>query len=393
MIGLFIVPKKNLLRSLKKAFQQPGYAFDAFAMRFRSYLSYLFGRGYSAPPETISLFLTKRCNLRCHMCGQWGEQGSFKSLDNETVKEELDLKEIASLLDDLKTFKPNITLFGGEPMLYKNWIEVVEYAKGLGLRCNMVTNGILLKRYFEDIVRVGLDEIIFSLDGPEDVHDRMRGMKGAFRRAMEGFKILQDLKEKRGVNKPIITINCTIYECNFNYLEEVVNIAEDMGADAITFHHLLFLNKKHCDAHKAFFEPKFGNSCQDWYGFSRDDLPAIDTDKLVGVMKRIMNRKSDVNISFYPNFTDEEIKRYYTEWDFESDSYQNRCLSLWMAGYIFPDGSVRPYHSMEFVAGNIKERSFKEIWNNDKYREYRRTVREIKKFPVCAKGCTELYRY
>jgi len=59
------------------------------------------------------------------MCGQWGDKGTFKSLESDVVKGELSIEEIKALLEDLKTFKPNITLFGGEPMLYRNWVEVV----------------------------------------------------------------------------------------------------------------------------------------------------------------------------------------------------------------------------------------------------------------------------
>ncbi|MFQ5900213.1 MAG: radical SAM protein [Thermodesulfobacteriota bacterium] len=393
MIGLFIIPRKNLLRSFKKAIQQPHYACKVFIKRFSSYITYLFGKGYSAPPETISLFLTHRCNLRCPMCGQWGEKGSFKLLDDKEIKEELSFDEIKSLLGDLNGLKPNITLFGGEPMLYKNWIGVVESVKRLGMRCNIVTNGVFLKKYVEDIIRVGLDEIIFSLDGPEEIHDRMRGVKGTFKKAMDGFKSLRDIKKQRGINKPIITINCSIYEFNYNYLEKVVHVGEEMGADAITFHHLLFLSKDICDKHNEFFESEFGNRCKDWYGFVKDKLPAIDVDRLLEEMIRIKNRKSSINISFYPNFSNDEIRKYYTDWEFESTSYSNRCLSLWMTAYIFPDGSVRPYHSMEFVPGNIKDRRFTEIWNCEKFRKYRRTVKRTKRFPVCAKGCTELYRY
>lgn len=388
-----MIPRRNLIRNIKKALAQPDYALSAFYKRFRSFLTYYLYNGYSAPPETISLFLTRRCNLRCPMCGQWGEEGSFKLLSGEVVKEELTLREIGSLLDDLKAFRPNITLFGGEPMLYPHWIEVIDYAKRLGMRCNIVSNGLLLERYLDDVIRVGLDEIVFSLDGPEEVHDKMRGLKGAFKKAIEGFKGLKERKKGDGLKRPLVTINCTIYEFNYNSLEGVVDVAEDIGACAITFHHLLFLSRDVCDRHNSIFEPRFGNRCQDWYGFARDRLPDIDVNRLLQVMGRIRERQTDVKLSFYPNFTKDEIRRYYSGWEFESTSYPNRCLSVWMTAYIFPDGSVRPYHSMEFIPGNIKEARFTDIWNNKRYMEYRRVVKEIKRFPVCSKGCTELYRY
>ncbi len=393
MIGLFIIPRRNLLRSIGKALHQPDYAIKAFSKRFMSYMTYLLGMGYSAPPETISLFLTRRCNLRCPMCGQWGEKGSFKDLGEDVIKDELDAEEIRLLIDDINGFKPNITLFGGEPMLYPSWMDVVGYVKSHGMRCNMVTNGVLLDQYIDRIIKVGLDEIVFSLDGPEEVHDRMRGRKGTFKRAIKGFKGLQALKKERSLKKPIVSINSTIFEYNYDSIDEVRDVAEDIGADSITFHHLLFLSKEMCDRHNAIFEPRFGNRCMDWYGFVRDELPDIDVDELISKKRWVEEKKGGVKVFFYPNFTDDEIRRYYTDWEFLSDSYPNRCMSLWMAAYIFPDGSVRPYHSMEFIPGNIRETRFNEIWNNRRYREYRRTIRKIKRFPVCPKGCTEFYRY
>ena len=388
-----VLPRRNLPRAFKKALLQPGYASRVFLKRFRSFLTYLFGNGYSAPPETVSLFLTYRCNLRCPMCGQWGEGGSFRSFDRATLAQELTIDEIRDLMEGLSSFSPNITLFGGEPMLYPGWIEVIKMVKDHGMRCNIVTNGVLLRRYIDEVIDSRLDELVFSLDGPEEVHDAMRGLKGTFRKAVEGLERLREVKSKKGLKRPIVSISCTIYEINYNRLIDLVDVAESVGAESLTFHHLLFLSREACDEHNRIFEPRFGNRCNDWYGFARDRLPEIDVDRLLEEIRRIKERSSPVKVSFYPNFIDEEIRRYYTGWDFIPTTYPNRCKGLWMTAYIFPDGSVRPYHSMEFIAGNIRQARFTKIWNNERYREYRRFVKKIKRFPVCSKGCTEFYRY
>ncbi|MCK4715995.1 MAG: SPASM domain-containing protein, partial [Candidatus Marinimicrobia bacterium] len=104
-------------------------------------------------------------------------------------------------------------------------------------------------------------------------------------------------------------------------------------------------------------------------------------------------KKSVIDISFFPNFNSNEIRRWYSEFEFESSSYKNRCLSLWMTAYILPDGSVRPYHSMNFTTGNILELPFTEIWNNDLYQDYRNYIKQHKRFSICSKGCTEFFRY
>ena len=106
-----MIPRRNLRTAVTKAIRQPRYAARAFWQRARSFLNYRFRDGFSSYPETISLFLTYRCNLRCTMCGQWGIEGSSRKLAPEALKGEL-------AIDDVKFYRPNITLFGGEPLLY-----------------------------------------------------------------------------------------------------------------------------------------------------------------------------------------------------------------------------------------------------------------------------------
>ena len=388
-----MLARKNLLRNFRKALTQPGYAWRTGFKRLRSFSTYHLRNGYSAPPETLSLFLTFKCNLTCSMCGQWGDQGAFKAFGHDTLRQQLSKEEIQRLVDDIADFRPNITLFGGEPMLYKGWTDVVAYIKSRGMRCNMVTNGTLMSVYAERIVESGMDEIILSLDGTEEVHDETRGQEGTFRSLVQGVGDVARIRAKRGLKHPQLNINCTLFETNYRNLDEIVDIAEEMGADNINFHHLLFINQQAYDQHNAIFKENLGQITPDWAGFVWKELPEIDPDLLLDSIRKIESRKSRINVSVYPNYTPEEIRDYYTGFEFESTSYKNRCLSLWMTAYIMPDGAVRPYHTMNFSPGNIRKDAFTEIWNNRVYRNYRRLVKRRKRFPVCAKGCTELYRY
>ena len=385
-------PKRNLPRNIKKALQQPSYAIHVFLKRFRSYITYLFGKGYSAPPETLSLFLTYRCNLRCKMCGQWGMVGSSRDYPPETLKAQLSLEEIEGLLSEVKAFKPNITLYGGEPLLYKQWPEVVRRVKERGMRCNIITNGVLLYDHAEKMVELGVDEIIFSLDGPEDVHDEIRGTPGTYEKAMKGFKEILGLKRQKGLKKPLVNISTAIFETNYERLDEVIRSAEGMGASSITFHHLIFIGRETYDRHDRIFQNHFSCSSHDWTGFIREKPPNINPDRLIQVLKRIKSKETDIDVSVYPNLTDDEIQKYYKTFDFLPDSYRRRCLSPWMVAYIFPDGSVRPCQSLNFIIGNIKEASFKEIWNGKEILKFRGVLKEEGYFPVCP-HCTEFYRF
>ena len=86
--------------------------------------------------------------------------------------------------------------------------------------------------------------------------------------------------------------------------------------------------------------------------------------------------------------------QYYYEWYAAGkiSSYKHRCISPWMVAYIFPDGSVRPCQSLNYVAGNVKEDTFKNICNNQKCLRFRRVTKENRLYLVCYR-CTELYRF
>lgn len=389
-----MIPRKNLLRTLKKSASQPLYAAQNLLHRTRSALSYhLDKHGRSYWPETISLFLTYRCNLRCRMCGQWGEHGAFNEYSNDILKQQLTIAEIQAVIDDVRHFKPNITLFGGEPFLHPDWFEIIRAVKQAGLRCNIVTNGTFIRKYAEQIIESRLDEIIFSLDGPAEIHDAIRRVPGTYKLSMEGFHRLNQLKQKYSRKQPLININTTLWEENHRHIQEIITIAESINAAGLTFHHLLFLSNQTVNRFLDTFDQRFHQRPTDWIGFARDQLPEIDVGFLIEELNAAKARHSKTAISVFPNFTDAEIRQWYSQFEFEAGSYRNRCMSLWMTAYIFPDGTVRPYHSMNFVTGNIRENRFSEIWNNETYCDYRRYIRAHKKFPVCSKGCTEFFRY
>ena len=383
---------KNIKRIMAKASQQPGYAMHAARMRILSTLSHRFLNGRSALPETISLLLTYRCNLHCQMCGQWGEHGSLKSLPSAVTKRYLELSLIERLIEEVRSFHPTITLFGGEPLLHPQWEEIVKLIKGAGLRCNMISNGILLKRRAEEAVRLGLDEIIFSLDGPAAVHDRIRGGKGVFRRALEGFQHLERVKKKYGKKRPTVNVNTVIWEENQDMLQEIIKQAGRFGAQTITFHHLIFTDQKAFDETERVTQAALAFNSPDWAGFILDELPRIDPEVIIE-QKHMMERgKTAVSAFFYPNFTDEEIRAYYGSFSFLPSSYKQRCLSPWMVAYALPDGSVKPCLSLGYAMGDLHEASFKEIWNGKRAVEFRRFMKERGYFPVCPR-CTEFSRF
>jgi MoaA/NifB/PqqE/SkfB family radical SAM enzyme len=383
-----MISVRNLRRNLRKAREFPLYAARVLYQRARSTASFYLGRGRSAPPETVSILLTFQCNLRCTMCGQWGEGGAALGYTDEVRRRSLSLDDVRTIVEEVRSFSPAITLFGGEPLMYKDIIGAVRIIKDAGLRVNMITNGTLLSRYAADLVRLGLDEIIFSLDGPPEIHDRVRNREGVFRDAARGFRLLAEAKSELGSRRPVVNVNSTIFDFNYERMSDTLDTARSLGAEEVTFHHLIFISRPMYDAHRELMISLFEMPSCDWEGFVVDRLPGIDVDTLLTGLDEVRGRGASV----YPNLTDAEVRDYYGAFEFSPASYRPACMSPWMTAYIFPDATIRPCLSNGVVMGNIRKQRFSEIWNGRRYIDYRREVKKRGRFPACAR-CTELYRF
>ncbi len=384
-----MLPFRNLKRFIAKSLRQPAYALRVALKRAYAYYHYSRGTGQSSPPEAVTFFLTRLCNLHCKMCGQWGDYGITKQEDAENLKLFLSKEEVDVVLNDIVDFKPNVTLFGGEPFLHPNFLEIVRSVKKKGLHCLVITNGTLLKRFAQEIVEAGLDELNISIDGGSALHDEIRGIPGIFEQIMSGIDEVNAFKTQMSKSKPLINIQCTISRFNHERLHELVFVAERARANALTFHNLIFLKKDLLDEQKA-FDQELGCSSRDWEGFIFES--GVDPKKLFQAMQEIMKAKHDFSVDFYPNFSEKGVEEYYKNPDYLPSEYAPRCVSPWICAYIFPDGSVRPCLNCSYSFGNVKKTEFMNVWNSFEALRYRKTLKKEGIFPVCRR-CTELYRY
>ncbi len=304
---------RNLKRFFAKFRKQPFYALNVGFKRLRAGFYYHFANGLSSCPEAITLFLTHKCNLRCKMCGQWGEAGVTKRQSTQYIQQELPFDELRSIIDNVSLFKPNITLFVGEPLLYPKFLELVRYIKDKGMHCLTITNGFLLESFAEALVDSGLDEINVSLDGGALLHDEIRGMPGLFERIMSGLKRVNYFKEQKSKKRPLINLQCTINKHNYKSLEQMLEVANEARADSLTFHNLIFMGKEVLEKQKE-FDDFLGCSSRDWEGFIFD--PKIDVDLLEKKNREILAKKHNFSVDFYPNFSYSALSEYYYNLDF-----------------------------------------------------------------------------
>ncbi|MCD4777779.1 MAG: 12,18-didecarboxysiroheme deacetylase [Desulfobacterales bacterium] len=174
--------------------------------------------------------ITRRCNLKCIHCYAHAKDQVF---DNELTTE-----EGKNLIDDLSQYKvPVLLLSGGEPTIRKDLPELAAYAIEKGMRAVISTNGTLITQQMARVLKdIGLSYVGISLDGMEKIHDRFRGVKGAFRSALEGIKNCQDAGIKVG-------LRFTINKFNVAEIENIFNLLEDMDIPRACFYHLVYAGR------------------------------------------------------------------------------------------------------------------------------------------------------
>lgn len=139
-------------------------------------------------PFSVVFALTYKCQCSCVHCSVG---------DYAKENDELSTEEIKSVLDFIDLWGPvKVTFFGGEPLLRKDIVQLVNYVSRKGIRTSIDTNGLLLD---EDMVvalkNVGLGNINVSIDSADGrVHDLLRQREGCFQSAIEGLKLCVEYK-------------------------------------------------------------------------------------------------------------------------------------------------------------------------------------------------------
>ena len=200
-------------------------------------------------PTFVDIELTNRCNLRCRMCWFHGTHG----IGDRYSTSEMMTGEIFSLINQLAVYRPSIYIGGGEPLIRDDFVPIAECIKNFRLPMAFTTNGTLLHtEIIESIVALGIENLNLSIDGPDDIHDTLRG-PGVFRRVIDNLNELLSMRRATGVKKPIITINVTINPLVVGRLQETIESIQDETrnqVDAFRIHHLWFITPTELKIHQ-----------------------------------------------------------------------------------------------------------------------------------------------
>lgn len=276
-------------------------------------------------PRLISWNMTLRCDLRCPHCYiDAGERG----------KGELNTTEGKMLIDQISEIsKPTLILSGGEPLLRDDLFEIARYATDRGLGVAMGTNGTLITDSVAEKLRSsGVKAVAVSLDScMAEKHDEFRGVKGAWKRALEGIDACMR-------NDISVQVNTTVTQQNYDEIDDIMALAEKHGATAF---HLFFL-------------------VPTGRGKEMEDISAeMYEHMLTDILGKIANAKYKLDIRpvCAPQFM-----RIASQKGLDLTKWSRGCIAGLSYCRIYPTGEVTPCPYLPITLGNILETHFKNIW-------------------------------
>lgn len=296
------------------------------------------------------------------------------------LKKELGLSDWKRLVDEAASHQASsILLRGGEPFLFPGIIELLEYINGKGIFISIDTNGTVLRDYAADILRIGRMHLTVSVDGPEEIHDKVRGFKGCFKKIKENIALLNEL-EKKSPNKIGKSITFTISPYSYKGLGSMPDIARSLGIGSICIVPYYYVPEKIGRLYEKELMDNFSCRAFSWRGFHHEDS-GIDFDIFREEYGKYLAGLKEIKNFPYLPLTEDEYKTWFDNPLTPVKSIP--CSNVEKLIDIQPDGSANFCVDFpDYSFGNIKESTIEELWNSERaelFREHRRKA----PFSVC----------
>jgi Fe-coproporphyrin III synthase len=301
------------------------------------------------------------CNCRCVMCDIWKGNKNSKQLE---------IKDIEGILTSLKKLDTRrVVMSGGEALLNPNFFRFCEMMHDQNIKVTLLSTGLTLKRNAESIVK-HVDEVILSLDGDEELHDRIRNVKGAFAAMKDGILAIKQLDPYFPVSA-----RCVIHNYNFKRWDKIIIAAKSIGFDRVSF--------LPADVSTTAFnrEQVWDVSRQEDILIKKEDLPMLQD--MINTLYHGFNSMFESGFIAESKQKIQKIHQYYSAHHKLTSFPEKKCNAPWVSAVVEADGSVRPcfFHD---TLGSIKENSLEEILNNSNAHSYRKNL-DTQKNTTCVK--------
>jgi radical SAM protein with 4Fe4S-binding SPASM domain len=306
-------------------------------------------------PVKLDLRIVYGCNLRCKMCGQWGDTGTYFSFESAKLRRQLDLPVIERVADELLPHGLRyVDLEGGETFLHPQIIEILHALKSRGLFVKPVTNGTRLDRFARDVVEAGIDAIHVSLDGDRETNNQVRH---------ESLRRLCDDLSGQG-------------------LVDVISVKMSP----------IWMPREKGKAYEELMSRHFGidRGLDSWKGFVEDYSDFEEqAEQIAAAVGELKSKGYDFFVDGLPGIEPKDLPRMYT--DYEWDLGRGHCPIPYVEPTIEADGNVYPcnlFTDEPVSMGNVNEQPFLDIWFGEKFEAFRRMLRqEGGLLPICNRCC------
>ncbi len=291
-------------------------------------------------PISISFEPTTSCNLRCPECPSGLRSFSRPTgmLQNNFFKETID--QVHQHLMYL------IFYFQGEPYLNPDFLQMVQYASSKNIYTATSTNAhYLTDELARKTVESGLDRLIISIDGTtQEVYSQYR-VGGKLDKVIEGAKNIVKWKKELNSSTPFVFFQFLVVKPNEHQLEDIKKLAAEIGVDEVRF------------------------KTAQVYDYE------TDPNQLIPNNSKFSRYKKNAAGVYEPK-----------------NKLANRCWKLWHANVITWDGLVVPCcfdKDADHPLGSLQQHSFKEIWHNQRYQQFRKSIVQSRKNIDICSNCSE----
>ena len=330
-------------------------------------------------PKYVSFTITNACNLRCKMCGHWSDEGYMHDM-KERLRQEMTLEVWKRLVDELAEHSVQwILLRGGEPFLFPEIIDLLDYINSRGMFLSIDTNGTMLEKFAPDIVRIGNMHLTISVDGPEHIHDQVRGVEGCFQRLREGIESILAL-EKDTDKKISKSICFTISPYSYLGLGEMWDVARGLSIESINIVPYYYFPEHIGRTYEREMEGQFGCKPYSWSGFHHDNS-GIDVNEFREQHDRYLANLGDLENYPYMALSTAEYRTWFENASTPVGSVN--CMNVEKLIDIQPNGDANFCVDFpDYVIGNVRESTIEELWNGERAQRFR-TYRREKPLAIC----------
>jgi radical SAM protein with 4Fe4S-binding SPASM domain len=309
------------------------------------YASYWLTRVMGKPvqwglPVSVAFEPTTSCNLRCPEC-----PSGLRAFTRPTGM--MEPAFFRRTIDDIsRDILYLIFYFQGEPYLNPGFLDMVRYAAQKGLYTATSTNAhYLTPENAKRTVESGLDRLIISIDGTtQEVYQQYR-VGGRLDKVLEGARNIIHWKKALNSSKPFVIFQFLVVKPNEHQVKDVEALGKEIGVDAVWF------------------------KTAQVYDYENDPnglIPSID---------RFSRYKRNAEGKMAPK-----------------NAMPNHCSKLWQANVITWDGLVVPCcfdKDATHQLGNLQGQTFREVWQNENYRQFRAALTAGRKNIDICSNCSE----